>query len=464
MSSSPQITLSPPPSGLGYLHNEGTENWVVDRKYQWLLGLMLVLSYCWCVMPTGLQWQFFTVEMRSGTENVGPWFKVQWVPLFCIGAWVVMQRRALFLRLLPHMNPFLFALTAWAMLTALWAPDPALVVRQAVINIGILLMATAQVLASWQPDRLTTVLRWTLLGLCVASAIVALALPKVGVHQSDQFELKNSWRGVTMTKYMLGHCCQMSTLMWLHAGVTRRVKPMLSAIAVVFSVAVLLMTRSNTGLMVLVLGCVVMLLYVKPPLRLGELSAPAKLVTILSIVAVIFVYLVFIGSVTYKDVMTPIATMFGKDITLSGRTFIWAEVWTSITASLKNFLLGVGFMSFWQGPGSLADMAYLHIGWISPDGHNGYLDIWNEQGLIGLLLLVGFLVFHARQLGRIFAIDTDVYALHLAIFLMVCIENCMASGWFRPIAAAYVLAIYSSLTLSRHLLEQQLIAEADSDR
>ncbi|MEC9359909.1 MAG: O-antigen ligase family protein [Pseudomonadota bacterium] len=432
--------------------------WVVDEQYRYALVLILVLSYAWAVMPTGLQWRL-TLANDTGAvieDGVGPWFKLQWMPLFGLSAWIILRRYGLILKMAGELNLYLYALAAWAMLSALWAPSFGHVVKQAIIIIGVVLMASAQAVAAWQPGRLEQVLRWTLLGLCVASAAVAIAMPSVGVHQNAAFELNGSWRGIAMTKYLLGHICQFSVLLWTHAAITHRERWRMAGVAIAVSLIVLLNTRSNTSLIVLLLGLAVMVLYTRPPLRLEALGAPLKLALVMLVTAPLLVYLLMVGTLSYADAMAPISGAFGKDVTLSGRTYIWSELWMSISASPRNFLLGVGYMSFWNGPGSLADGAYRRLKWLSPDGHNGYLDIWNELGIIGLVLLLAFLVRHLRSLFRLARFDSAMHGLHFAIFLMVSIENMMASGWFRPVAPSFLLITYSSLAVSRRLYEQRL--------
>ncbi len=436
------------------LQGAGTA-WVQDRQFGTLVSWIIVFSYAWVVMPTGLQWSLI-LESAPADGTVGPWFKVQWMPLFLLASGLLLRRFRLLTLLLAYVNPYLLLAYAWIFLSALWAPDPAMVVRQAIVSFGILMIGLAQAVTAWHPDRLEALLRWTLTGICVASAIVALAMPQVGVHQSEQFELKNSWRGITFTKFYLGHVSEFSALLWGHALLMRRTDARLAWLAVLFSIFVLIKSRCNTSFLVLMVGFSIMIFVLRPPIRMGQLRLPVILFLALLLLTPLLGYMVFVGKITYAGLMTPVAEAFGKDISISGRTYIWEEVWKSITANSRNFWIGVGFVSFWNGPGSLADEAYRRLKWLSPDGHNGYLDIWNELGLIGLVLLLCFLVRHGWQLRQLATASRQSYALHLAIFVMILIENLTNSGFLRPISAPYILLTYSSVALSRLLFEQKL--------
>lgn len=430
--------------------------WQVDTQFRYLLGAMLVLSYVYSVTPAGLQYQnVFDDSLLSGEGlGVGPWFKVQWVPLFAIAFWVIIKRFTLMTHLLPHINPFLMLMCGWMLVSCLWSYDPGTTIRQSIIIIGVVMMAIALQLASWQHDRFETTVRWTLSGFCVLSLIVALALPNVGIHNSEQFELKGSWRGIAQAKYFLGHAAQISAMLWGYLWATRRARSWQVLPGIALSLLLLLKSRSNTSLIVLLVGLALMAIILRPPLRLRNTALTVRIGMVLALFVPAFGYVVFVGDISYRSIMEPVSGYFGKDITISGRTFIWEEVWRVINSNARNFWLGHGYMTFWRWPPSEETIRIL--GWPCPDSHNGYMDIWNELGLIGVVLLAGFLIRHVRQLNQVRHVDPSTHALHLAIFVMLMIENLTATGWFRPITPVFLLITYSSLTLSRILLEQRI--------
>jgi exopolysaccharide production protein ExoQ len=84
--------------------------------------------------------------------------------------------------------------------------------------------------------------------------------------------------------------------------------------------------------------------------------------------------------------------LFGKDSTLTGRTYLWQQ---GIEAAHLNPVLGMGYQGFWvQGfakPEQLWDEFFIttrtgfHF-------HNTYIEVAVENGLVGLALLVFMLL------------------------------------------------------------------------
>ena len=78
--------------------------------------------------------------------------------------------------------------------------------------------------------------------------------------------------------------------------------------------------------------------------------------------------------------------LLGKDATLTDRTLLWSEL-----LKVKiNPLFGAGFESFWLGERM---RKFAESRWWQPNqAHNGYLETYLNLGLVGLLLLIGWLV------------------------------------------------------------------------
>jgi exopolysaccharide production protein ExoQ len=73
--------------------------------------------------------------------------------------------------------------------------------------------------------------------------------------------------------------------------------------------------------------------------------------------------------------------IFGKDSTLTGRSYLWAYVWEVIDA---RPWLGWGFQSFWEASNPIVVSIWRQIGWVAPEAHNGILDILVDVGYVGV--------------------------------------------------------------------------------
>jgi len=134
----------------------------------------------------------------------------------------------------------------------------------------------------------------------------------------------------------------------------------------------------------LVVTCVIYFLH--------KLSRPACIIVIgMGILSVITLGL--LAAATNADVFDPILKIFGKDSTLTGRTYLWAE---GIRNGLKKPILGYGYFGFWQ-PGRPEAEHYWHKFDIPGKSgfhfHNLFIQSFVDLGAIGLALVILLIVY-----------------------------------------------------------------------
>ena len=91
------------------------------------------------------------------------------------------------------------------------------------------------------------------------------------------------------------------------------------------------------------------------------------------------------------------------------------------------------------------------------EAHNGYLEIVNDLGFVGLACLLGYLLIWVRQSLWLMKFDRAQAVLFLAIFFQQAITNLSESTWLA-INSAFAIAVVTLATfaLARALLEQRL--------
>jgi O-antigen ligase len=90
------------------------------------------------------------------------------------------------------------------------------------------------------------------------------------------------------------------------------------------------------------------------------------------------------------------------------------------------------------------------------EAHNGYLDIVNDLGFVGLLCLLAYLMVYVRQSLQLFKIDRPQSALYLALFFQQAMTNLSESCWFSPMGILpIVMMTLATCTLARALLDQR---------
>ena len=265
-------------------------------------------------------------------------------------------------------TPWIMALVVFAICSTLWSQDPALTFRRSLI-----LLATT-VFGIYFGTRFpmreqVQILAWTILVVLVASVCVAIALPQYGVDTGPHF---GNWRGLFHQKNMLARIAVLGICVFLAWRPAFR--PM-RYLAIVGAVAVLLMTRSATGL-------IVFLAIVLAHQLFQLLRAPA--IMWLPVFIALFAAGAGLALVLLNNPEFAVSTM-GRDVTLTGRTELWRAVLIAIS---KRPLFGYGFDGFWLGMQGESATLTVAVRWVAVQAHNGFLELWLNLGAIGLSLFL----------------------------------------------------------------------------
>jgi exopolysaccharide production protein ExoQ len=113
-----------------------------------------------------------------------------------------------------------------------------------------------------------------------------------------------------------------------------------------------------------------------------------------------------------------IVKLFGRDITLTDRLYIWQDMYR---AASGNPLLGVGYGGFWIG--REANIPWNTHTWVLGQGHSGYVDTYLQLGLAGWCILAGIILVGHRRLVAGLTEDFDFAAWRLTLFLVVLFVN-----------------------------------------
>ena len=127
----------------------------------------------------------------------------------------------------------------------------------------------------------------------------------------------------------------------------------------------------------------------------------------------------------------------GRDSTLTGRTAIWHAVLSLHT----NALIGTGFESFWMG--SRMEQVWQMTENGIQEAHNGYLEIYLNLGLVGVVLLANVIIFGYRNALAVFRSDPHAGRVRLAFFTAGTIYSLSEAGFrmMSPIWIAFLLAV-----------------------
>lgn len=409
-----------------------------------LIGLGLLLAmYLNALLPTGLSWDYDTPsDMLEGSLAL----KLQWSPLFLIAVLMVWRSGWASWRHHLRLNPFLWLILLLAAASMAWSPLPGVTLKKVVQLVGLYaLCITITSVARPTPLQWVRLALLCFLGIMAASVVMVIVNPALGTESVAG--LTGSWRGVLDQKNSLG----MVAALALMFGVIHRCStptPVWQQLAAGSLILLcLVMARSSTAMTVAALGSASYLL-----LRRDHLRSPLWLQRLL-VVALVLVLLILQGFFivhsrmpAWVELIEPVANLFGKNADLTGRSDIWAYMWPVIG---EHWVLGSGYGAFWLGPGSPSQVILDEFYWTPYQAHNGYIDVLNELGAVGLLTLLVAIGLQIRNMLRLGRTDRNTAAVHSALLIIVLFANITESSLFRGLNFMHIFHLMSCFLVNQ---------------
>ena len=246
---------------------------------------------------------------------------------------------------------------------------------------------------------------------------------------------------------MLGLLCLVSGLFFLWDKVTRwpdrrqrKTKRILivNAAFLLMTVWLLQTAQSTTSMLCLVLGGLVILAsasrWIRRRPRILETLIPGSFC----------LYLILNFALGMNGAM---AQAVGKDPTLTDRTKIWAILLSMHT----NQLIGTGYQSFWLGPRLEWFWNNAGLGHLN-EAHNGYLEIYLELGIVGVVLIAWFLIASFRTISRRLRLSPSLATFGLAVWIAMVFYN-MSEAAFET-GLMYFLFLLIALAVPERVMRR----------
>jgi exopolysaccharide production protein ExoQ len=301
----------------------------------------------------------------------------------------------------------IWLVVGWAIVSVLWSQDSTLTIRRSVT----LLLATLYGLfltVRYPPLTVLRLLGFTMIVILGASLIsVALGASWATI---DRY-YPGSWNGVIYHKNALGRLGVLGVIVF-GVLIQRSLMPtrIIWTIAGLVSLIVIIGSQSASAIVVLGLVVIAWLMLI----LVNTLSHQQQLQ-----VAALSVGTAIPGGSLIWLFSTEIVALLGRDLTFTGRLPLWQALWS---IAWKQSLLGYGFGAFWLESGRMIelDIALMRQRfWWALHAHNGYLDIWLEIGLIGLVLTCILLIVALwRSLQMIQRKQAGSYLYFVCLFII----------------------------------------------
>lgn len=337
----------------------------------------------------------------------------------------------------------------WCGLSLAWSPAPEVALRRLVLTL-LVLWTTFRAVDSLGYRSFLRILCYACIALLVAN-YAAVALSPAGIHTTSELtdtSTLGAWRGILPHKNGTGPLCAL-TLFLLVFGIGNI--PLLLRLGIMAAdVFFLVQTNSKTSMalaIVAIAGGYLMKIY-NPRLRV--MMIPLIVIAGAAVALALDIFLP-----RYLDELDSSTDAF------TGRIQIWRIMIRYIG---DHPLLGAGFSSFWNAGDDSPISHYATERWILmnvAEGHNGYLDITTQLGLIGLVLAVaGILLVPMAKLIFENDIPGKYRALMFAILFFSIGHNftetsILATDQFMQLVLMLTLACIEDILLPTRAMRRQ---------
>lgn len=351
-----------------------------------------------------------------------------------LGVMAAMQKLSSTRGLLKSTNKYLLFFFVLATASVAWSAFPLTTIYRLYRLYALVFACLLFCLIGWRHDRLAKVVLPAILFLTLSTIVYAIIDPE-GVLERSEFdglilpELVGAWRGVTLHKNTLGSMSAFGVIFACNELMGKRRSGMLAWLVLLTSIVCLIGAKSSTAIFTAGFSVAVMVLLLKAP---GIKNRRIVHGLTLVLVSFFLIYSLAVLNIVpgLGALIEPIVAMSGKDMTFSGRTTIWAIMKDEI---FKHPLLGIGYASFWLGPDFPSPAFIFKIRmYIYPgEAHNGYLEVMNELGAVGIFALIGYLFEYIKQSVRLLQFDRRKAALYIAMLFSQLIANMSEAYWWN---------------------------------
>jgi exopolysaccharide production protein ExoQ len=338
-------------------------------------------------------------------------------------------------------HPCLMLLFYFMLSSIIWSDIPSISFRRWVKELVPLVIAFVILTEPNPRQAVQSIIRRMLYILIPFSIVLIKFFPYYG-RQYARWSGKEMWIGVCLQKNGLSEICIVSTLFLVWTFVKRRqgnnipVHKYLKFVEVILFIMVLYLLKgppgaySATSVAVLAVGLTMFFIFLRMK---KHQSYPGA--NILMIIVAFGIALGIALPIVGVESIGAAATLLGREDTLTGRTEIWAGL---LPSAMENFFLGHGFGGFWT-----TETEEAHG---EKSAHNGYLEVFLEIGMIGLMVTAIYLLSCLRKFYEKLSDDFDWASFSICYLIMAVLHN-MAESTFESFTS-HIMVVLLFLALS----------------
>ncbi len=388
----------------------------------------------------------YHVDSTRTVEDGAVFNLVIWGFLAGATAWMIFAHINAARWILRRANPSFLILLLYATFSVAWSIEPGASLRR-LFHLAVVFLACLAITMLGSGDRrFQEVVRPVITFFLLGSLVFGLVAPDLAIEPPVFPHPDYRWNGLAISKNALGAIASTGAILWTHGWASREVKPLAAAGGFVLSFALIALARAATYMLVSSLVCVLIVFMLRSS-RAKRRYMP-YVIGALVVVSVVYGLAVLNVIPGLGAILTPVTALSGKDRSFSNRSLIW-----QITREHIAFhpLMGPGYGAFWDNvhPGTQAYYFFVPRMFFNPgECHDGYLEIINDLGYLGLLLLFGYIGTFLVTALRLLKTNYSQATLYLAVLFQQVLSGLTESNWLWLDAETLIFTL-ATLCLSR---------------
>ena len=364
-----------------------------------------------------------------------------YIVLIFLGIVILMRRRIEWHRVLKD-NKWLVVLFIYMLLSISWSQFPEVSFKRWIRAAGDLIMVLVVISEPNPIEAISRVLRRCFYIHLSLSIILIKYFRTIGVGWDDSGA--EMWTGVTIHKNLLGEVCMISGIFFVWSILRNRgMRRFIDFGFLLMALWLLRGSGSHMSITAIVafsfgIGSLFALQIGRSRVKyLKKYLVTASIVLAVGLLGAGLAVEAFSG----KSFFATGVQASGRDTTLTGRTELWQDI---LNIASNHPMLGAGYGSFWIG--NLGNNLWERHVWKPSSGHNGYLDVYVELGIVGVFFLLLVIISSFRQIVRTFESNFEYGRFQLVFFLMILLHNIAESSFLRGASNLWFIFLFVAMT------------------
>lgn len=338
-------------------------------------------------------------------------------------------------------NFWLLFLIGLAIFSISWSSVPHIAFRKVIALMGATMFGV-YLGSRYDFEEQLGIYSWTFGIAMFFSYVFAIGLPEYGIMNTNA--IVGAWQGIFPHKNGLGESMFTGFMAFYFSSflnISKRRKIFFQVLTFL-AFLIVYFSESATALV----SIVFIFLTAQGLKRLSVTSKKSVLLVLLFLIfTCVVMFLLLVNFNTFLSVND-------KDVTLSGRTILWDTLWQFIR---EKPWLGYGYGSFFSGESREATLLWQIHDWSPVHSHNGYVQLWLNLGLIGLIVfLLGYASCLFNSLFK-YLVFKDIRMLWIFLFLIYTVflnmteVSFFSSGniWIITLASIYSMKFKTKTTV-----------------